>query len=230
MKENPPRIHEIDILRGLAVTAMIYYHLIYDLVFFYGKPFDLNHLSLRLAALAAPAFFVLAGISTHFSKNILRRALRIGGAALMVTIFTYLQNPDYFVLFGTLHFLSVTMFLSYFFIHLSNGILLLMAFISWGAGAFFSSVSTNITWLFPIGITYPGFRSSDYYPIFPYVAYTLIGIFLGRWLYVSKKSLFPQLHFPLLQWIGRNSLLLYLLHQPILLALLWIIHRYTSLI
>ena len=44
MKENPPRIHEIDILRGLAVTAMIYYHLIYDLVFFYGKPFDLNQL------------------------------------------------------------------------------------------------------------------------------------------------------------------------------------------
>ena len=230
MKENPPRIHEIDILRGLAVMAMIYYHFIYDLVFFYGKPFDLNHLSLRLAALAAPVFFVLAGISTHFSKNILKRAAKVGIAALMVTVFTYLQNPDYFVLFGTLHFLATTMFLSYFFVHLSNGILLLMTFISWGAGAFFSSVSTNITWLFPIGMTYPGFRSSDYFPIFPFVAYTLIGILLGKWLYADKKSMYPQLQIPILQWIGRNSLILYLLHQPIFLTLLWIIHRYTSLI
>jgi len=78
-------------------------------------------------------------------------------------------------------------------------------------------------WLFPLGFTTGSFYSSDYYPLFPYLGIVLLGVFIGKVFYKKKKSLFP---FYIsgkdpFSFIGRHSLLLYVVHQPILLIIVY---------
>ena len=78
-------------------------------------------------------------------------------------------------------------------------------------------------WLIPLGFAPETFRSSDYFPLLPYLGFFLRGAVLGRLLYAKKESLLPQWEniwvFRALRWCGRHSLILYLLHQPLLMLL-----------
>ena len=78
----------------------------------------------------------------------------------------------------------------------------------------------SFPWLTVLGFAPYGFASSDYFPLFPNLGYFLLGAVLGRALYAERKSLLPGGNPPAkaLQWMGRRSLLIYLLHQPILAA------------
>ena len=223
MKTNS-RIAEVDALRGLAVFAMIYYHFMYDLIEFYSYPFAIDHPMMRLASLAAPLFFVLAGISSQFSRNPWKQVLKLTLAALLISMITYLQNPLFFVKFGTIHFLALSML---FLIPLKRApnlaIVIAMIVIVW-IGSMIGQQSTSIPWLFPLGLRQPIFQSSDYYPIFPYFFYPLLGLLLQRKFYQKRKSLIPSLKMSVLQWMGLHSFWIYLLHQPLLLFLLYLWH------
>ena len=74
-----------------------------------------------------------------------------------------------------------------------------------------------------LGLLYPSYSSADYFPLLPYLGFFLLGAVLGRLLYAKKKSLLPQWEttwvFRALRWCGRHSLILYLLHQPLLMLL-----------
>lgn len=224
MKKNN-RIAEIDALRGVAVLAMIYYHLMYDLVEFYHYSFPLSHITMQITSLAAPLFFILAGISSQFSQNPWKQILKLSLAAGLITIVTYLQNPQYFVRFGTLHFLACAMILLIPLKRTPTYVLLSVAGLVIVTGSLLSRQTTIHPWLYPFGLTSSGFQSSDYFPLLPYFAYPIIGVFLGRRYYSKKRSLFPDFHLPALEWIGRHSLYIYLIHQPIILSLLYLWHK-----
>ena len=163
------RIGEIDALRGIAVISMIFYHFGYDLVIFYHTPFSLTHPCMRILAQAAPIFFCLAGISSYFSRNQQKRILRLFLVALLVSLGTYWQNPDYYVRFGTLHFLTLAMVITLPMKKLSSPALILLLLASVGIGILVKSQVVSNPWLFPFGLTTLSFRSSDYYPLFPYL-------------------------------------------------------------
>ncbi len=224
MKKNN-RIAEIDALRGVAVLAMVYYHLMYDLIEFYSYPFTLTHPTMQIASVAAPLFFILAGISSQFSRNPWNQILKLTLAAGVVTIVTYIQNPQYFVKFGTLHFLACSMLLLIPFKKTSTiGVFIAVVAVII-AGYFVGQQTSTYPWLAPLGFRNSGFQSSDYFPLLPNLAYPLVGLLLGRCCYSTKKSLFPNLRLPVLQWIGRHSLTIYLAHQPFLFALLHLLHK-----
>jgi len=223
MKKNS-RIAEIDALRGLAVLAMVFYHLIYDLVEFYNYPLAMDHPLMRIASFAAPLFFILAGISSQFSRSPWKQVLKLALTALLITIVTYWQNPTFFVKFGTLHFLACSMILLIPLKKAPNyAIVIAMIFIIW-LGFLVNHQSTSYSWLFPFGLRQVSFQSSDYYPLIPYFFYPMFGVLLARVFYIDRKSLLPSLHLPLLQSMGRYSLWIYLLHQPILLLVLYLWH------
>ena len=224
MKKNN-RIAEIDALRGVAVLAMIYYHLMYDLVEFYHYSFPLTHITMQITSLAAPLFFILAGISSQFGRNPWKQILKLCLAAGLITFVTYLQNPQYFVRFGTLHFLACAMILLIPLRKTPTNVLLFVATVVIVAGSFVNRQTTIHPWLFPFGLTSSNFQSSDYFPLLPYFAYPLIGLLLGRRYYSKKKSLFPDFHLPALEWFGRHSLYIYLLHQPVILTLLYLWYK-----
>ena len=90
-------------------------------------------------------------------------------------------------------------------------------------GLWLRTVSFSFPWLTVLGFAPYGFASSDYFPLFPNLGYFLLGAVAGRAVYEKKRSLYPMDPAPVpgLRWLGRNSLLCYLLHQPILAAAVW---------
>ena len=78
----------------------------------------------------------------------------------------------------------------------------------------------------PLGIYQTGFYSSDYFPLLPNLGYFLIGSGLGKVLYRKKQSLFPLISLfpvPQLCYLGRHSLFAYLLHQPVIAGLVYLL-------
>ena len=91
-------------------------------------------------------------------------------------------------------------------------------------GYWFRTLTVQVPFLFPLGLTAPGFTSSDYFPLLPNLGWFLLGALTGRTLYRRKQSLFPRVPsgaagIRFLSWCGRQSLLIYLLHQPVLFGL-----------
>jgi uncharacterized membrane protein len=88
-------------------------------------------------------------------------------------------------------------------------------------GFWFQGFRVEATWLFPLGLLHRDFTSSDYFPLFPHLGFFLLGSVLGRTLYRNRQTLFPRVNpqTPVLGFLGfcgRQSLFIYLLHQPIL--------------
>ena len=87
-----------------------------------------------------------------------------------------------------------------------------------------TSIGPAARWLFPFGWTYKGFYTADWFPIFPWLFVFLLGAWAG--LYVVERKLperFYTFTCPILPQIGRRSLLIYILHQPILYGVIYAI-------
>ena len=82
------------------------------------------------------------------------------------------------------------------------------------------------SYLFPLGLLADGFSSSDYYPLMPWFFLFCAGSFLGRW--IKEGRAFHWVYtarMPFLEKLGRHTLLIYILHQPVLIALFWVAFR-----
>ena len=86
------------------------------------------------------------------------------------------------------------------------------------------SMTIRFDWLLPLGIHTPGYYSFDYFPFIPWFGVFLLGATLGRTAYTSRKSLLPwNLPQSFVNVAGRHSLLIYILHQPVILAVLYVL-------
>jgi uncharacterized membrane protein len=71
------------------------------------------------------------------------------------------------------------------------------------------------------------FYSVDYFPVFPWFGVILMGMGLGDWLYPGYRRRIPvrdisSSHFVrALAFLGQNSLAIYLVHQPVMISLLF---------
>ena len=230
MAAKSNRIWEIDALRGLCIPGMILIHLIYDVVNLYGfihwpYPAWYSLFKNNYGAL----FLVISGVSVTLGRRSVRRGLTVFGCGMIVTAATlgmYLMGmagKGILIYFGVLHCLGVCMILWPVFRKLRPGHLLLVGIPLVLIGWRLRGQVWELPLLMPFGFTFPGFSSSDYFPLMPNLGYFLLGAALGRTFYAPKNTLFPQVDTqnPLIRlfcWMGRNSLTIYLLHQPILAA------------
>ena len=227
-REMKLRYGEIDVLRAIAIVLMVLFHLVYDLKEFAGVNIDYHSpLWFFIGKTSALLFIFISGISSGFSRSPVRRGLKVLFYGMGITVVTYLFMKDEYVRFGILHFLGVAMILSPLLLRLSSWTLWGLTGFSAVLGFWFKKQVLQTSLLLPFGLMYNGFGSIDYYPLFPYLAVTLLGILAYRYFYAQRtEPLFPfRLNSRLIKWVSRNSLGIYLIHQLIFLLIIYIIIR-----
>jgi uncharacterized membrane protein len=231
MQEKPlvARLREIDLLRAAAILLMVLFHTIVDLTDFFGYHFDyLSGFWYYQGKSSAILFMLVSGISCTLGRHNIKRGLITLGAGCIVIAATYLFNPVTYVRFGILQLLGFSM-LSYSLLArlhpLASSLLALAVLLV----NFFLPPYVSSSWFLPLGIMPYGFSSIDYYPLLPWYTVFLGGVILGKLLYATKQPLLPKLPHTKLSEIfelaGRHSLSIYLLHQPIIFCVLYIMHR-----
>ena len=237
------RIWEIDFLRGLAIILMVGYHLLFDLGEFRGiKRFLGFSTDLSSAVWTAAQYFfaglfvVLSGTSSTLSRNNVRRGLRLLAVALALTLGTYLIavwlhffDPADTIIFGILHCLAVSMLLyGAVFKKVSAAANALCGAAVMGLAALLPIVgkafSIRSNWLIPFGLPSQSFSSLDYFPLIPWFGVFLIGVALGKSVYASKRSLLPwRMPRTFVNFAGRHSLIIYIVHQPVIMGVLYVL-------
>lgn len=210
---------EIDVLRAVAIVLMVLFHLVYDLKEFGGFSFDYQSpFWFFIGKVSALLFIFISALSSGFSRSPVRRGVKVLFYGMCITVVTYLFMKDEYVRFGILHFLGVTMISSPLLVKLPSWTLWGLAGSSAALGFWFKEQVLETSLLLPLGLMYEGFGSMDYYPLFPYLAVTFLGILAYRHFYARRtEPLFPfPLNSALTKWLSRNSLGIYLVHQPIL--------------
>lgn len=239
-RRSDSRHWEIDGLRGLAVVMMVVYHLMYDLYFFgVSDAIFTSRFWFYFQRTTASLFIVLMGVSLALSYSrslqqgkevrygkFFRRGVRIFAWGLVVTAVTWLAlGPALAIRFGILHFMGVSIMITYPFLryrwpNLVLGILLI------GLGKYLQTQTFDLPWLLWLGFEPPNHSYIDYFPLIKWFGVVLLGIFAGNLLYPKND---PAVRLPdlsrlwpmaLLRWMGNRSLAIYLMHQPILFAIL----------
>ena len=227
------RIWELDMLRGFFMILIMLFHLWYDLVYLYGLT------ALDTAAkqfffglgnnFGGTPFLLISGLCATIGSKPVKRGLQVlGGGALISAVTTgmYLLNfadKGIIIYFGVLHCIGTCMLLWSLFKKCSPGILLFLGISMIIIGFFLrQQIRVEFPWLVPLGVIPYNFSSSDYFPLLPNLGYFLIGAAAGRKLYPERVSLF-SCDIPPLQpitaplcFIGKHSLIFYLLHQPVM--------------
>ena len=234
-RASVPRIAALDALRGIAIVAMIVYHLCFDLRHFGVVRWDFEHdirwLSARTAILSS--FLLIAGISAVVARRNaasdarwLRHVLRIGAAALLVTIGSMFVFPNSFIWFGVLHAIALALLLARPLIDRPRAAFAIGAAII-VAGVTLASPQFDNRMLGWLGFMTGKPVTEDYVPLFPWSGVLLLGLAAGHWLAARDFApLAPFSHLPrMLHFLGRHSLVVYLVHQPILFGLLMLLVR-----
>ncbi|MDR3120587.1 MAG: DUF1624 domain-containing protein [Clostridiales bacterium] len=227
------RVWQLDSLRGAAMILMAVFHLLVDLRDFFAYA-DIPYFSppwSYIGRTSAILFMLISGVSCRFSKNNLRRGLKVLLCGLLVTAATFFVVPEVYIRFGILHFLGCAMVLTGLLdralrTETQKRVFLWIAVpVSLAAGQFFARARTELPFLFPLGLITDTFVSYDYYPLFPWLGLFLAGFLVGGAVSRNRERL-AAFHenraARALGTLGRYSLPFYLLHQPALLLLLYL--------
>ena len=179
-------------------------------------------------------FLLLSGVCATLGSRSFRRGLIVYGCGLLCTAVTAgmvvlgFASESIIVRFGVLHCLGLCMILWSLLRRLPTWILALLGSLMVITGLLICDTVVKVTWLYPLGLTAANFFSSDYFPLLPHLGFFLLGSVLGRALYRNKQSLLPgaDQKNPVIRFLcfcGRQSLPIYLLHQPVLTAVCEII-------
>ena len=233
------RFYELDLLRGIAIILMIFYHALYDLFYFAGFSVNLwSGIFWFLGRFSAFIFIFLVGVCMSISYSRAKkndsgwnlflkyfvRGTKIFSLGILITLFTYWYLPNGTVYFGILHFIGVSVVLAYFFLEFKRlNVFLGLAVIA--IGYYLKTLTFRFSSLLFLGFAPENFYTLDYFPLFPWFGVVLLGIFFGNVFYNGGVRRFSIPNYstklkPLL-FLGKNSLIIYFLHQPILIGLIY---------
>ncbi len=242
------RYHLLDVIRGLTLISMILYHASWDLVYLFGVnwPWYRTASAQYWQQSICWTFIILSGFCVPLSRHKWKRGLIVFGAGLLVTAVTLVFMPEDKVICGVLTFIGSAMLITALLQRpiLSKIPALLGIVLNGYLFYFFYPVNQRLVTLYPgvqhlvpgtlykdlfttwLGFPEPGFWSTDYFSILPWIFLYFVGYFLYRLLPLDRRPLSSPLriNIPPLSWLGRNSLLIYMLHQPVIYMVLTLLH------
>ena len=235
LNEKKERIWEIDALRGLLILCVIAAHTL-----FYAanvlRAFELPPLIRFVMRYGGTLFVVLSGLSATLGSRSFRRGLLVFAGGMVLTVGSLVAvklgwlTEDMVIRFGVLHLLGFAMMVYPILKKLPDGALLVFGLAVIAVGYWFDlkPVTVESKYLFALGLRYIGFTSGDYFPIAPHLGWFCLGILLGRRLYPEKKTRLPQVNannpiLRVLRWCGRNSLYIFILHLPLIGAIMMLL-------
>ncbi len=221
------RLHYLDVTRGLAIILMIIYHFSFDLDNFNYIQIDMDHSIFwkSFRAIIVTLFLTTMGISlalTHSQSGkdicwscLKKRTLFLGVASVLVSVGSYIQFPETWIYFGILHFILFASWLGLLFI--GKPWLSLITAIAILIGSTFGWLHTHALFeLVHLPLHLPVRYTEDMVNIFPWFAPVLMGIFIVAKDWHLLPRLKPSFFSRKLSFMGRHSLIVYLIHQPIL--------------
>ncbi len=237
-----PRFWDVDALRGVAIIMVVLYHLIYDLDNFGGYGIEsTSGFWGGFADVSAFMFVFLVGLSltlsyskttaatgeSTFGKYLLR-GIKIFAYGMLITLVFWAANFGA-VIIGILHLIGLSIILAYPFLRFKfTNLLTGLAAIA--VGAYIQAQSFVVegvagVLLAPLGIIPANLFMPDYRPLLPWFGVVLLGVFFGNAVYLPwrrEKTTTPAPSYTApLNFLGRHTLFIYLVHQPIIIAALW---------
>jgi uncharacterized membrane protein len=238
------RLWEIDLLRTTAIVMMVVYHAAWDVDMLSVEslldPFSGGWRALQVAC--GSLFLAVMGMTLAVMnargrargltgwplyRRHARRAGTVLAAALLVSAVTFVVfGGDDYVRFGILHCIGVAMLLCPLVIRLGVGLLPLAVAVAWAGLALADAEPRDAPWLLPFGVPQVGGEGVDWYPLLPWLAPALVGLWLGSVLYPggargrwgARLARVPRWA-PRATAPGRHALPIYLVHQPVLIPL-----------
>ncbi|MDP4120261.1 MAG: heparan-alpha-glucosaminide N-acetyltransferase domain-containing protein [Bacillota bacterium] len=242
-------MHSLDEIRGFCVLCMVFFHAFFTIGYIFNWSIGniLYDFFAPIEPFFAGTFILISGFSCNLSHSNLIRGFKLLAVALIINIITiFITNKfdvDIAIYFGILNLLSICMILygllekvklkipfkSGLFV---TAILFLITYnISYGYIGFAGPLSVTLPSslyqtnnFFMFGFFNDSFQSADYFPILPWVFLFFFGSCLGQVATNNKLSYsFYKLRFPPLSFLGRHALIIYILHQPVILGILYLI-------
>lgn len=253
-KKNPgARVGLLDELRGFAIICMVVYHAMFDLKYLFGVnvPIFFDDWFDIVQTIFAGLFIFISGTVCRYSRNNLKRGVQCFFLGMVLT-FVMPFFMEYTVYFGILHFLGISMMIFGLSEKLLDKMPALVGFIlfillysvtcyvkveySAKTGGFIGlpgvfewklpEILYKVEVLFPFGFNSQSFASYDYFPILPWLFMFLAGSCFGVW---AKNGSLPKFFYPVhIKWlatVGRYTIWIYMLHQPIIYLIFSLIFR-----
>ncbi len=244
---NQTRLPRLDACRGIAILAMVVFHSVWDLGYFgLISPDVPDHPVFRAYGHAiAASFLAIAGISMVLadrmqqnasmgSQKLFRRFAILGGAAALITVATYFAMPDAFIFFGILHCIFVASLLALLVLRKPLWVCLILAILGLCLPLLRDVISVEAPSLIWLGLSHSLPTTSDWRPLFPWSGFLFLGVAIGK-LMQQRQALLtflsPRPTGALAAWVeraGRHSLAIYMLHQPLLLAIVFGLAQLTG--
>lgn len=244
MSAKKSRYYVLDIIRGICIILVVLYHLLYDLSEVFGGNyafFRSEGMNIFRDAFVGTLIF-LSGISCNLSRSNIKRGIKTFLCGMLISLVMLIAMPDSKIIFGILHFLGVAMIVYGFAGKILEKIPTMVGFLGlflthlltlgvhdgyFGWPRLFTintpDVPGNIL-LYILGFN-TGHGSGDYWPIMPWLFLFLAGTFVGRYFKEEKVPKWFRLNpVPPLAFIGRNTMIIYLVHQPLIYGLLYLLN------
>ncbi len=244
--KNGKRYGFIDTIRGLCLISMILYHTFYDLVYIYHVRFPFYHATAAYVWQQSICwtFILLSGFSFSFGRHHFKRGITLLACGFVIELATALVIPEEIVRFGILTFMGFAVLLM---IPLQKILAGVPDFIGLPASMFLFFLFRNVNehslgfegfhllrlpdslystpFLTVLGFPDAAFHSSDYFSLLPWFFLYLAGYFLWKsWNRQKEKSSVFYKEIPGISFIGRHTLPIYMLHQPLIMGILMLAH------
>jgi len=222
------RYWEIDFARGAAVIAMVVFNWSFALQYLGVYNLTGSWLFWQiLPRIIGGAFIFIAGISLwlSYSRNAsagrhLLRGSKIFLIGVGITAATWLAFPSDFIIFGILHLIGLSVIVGCFLVKLSAKALAALSAVIIATGVLLQTQTFTFPYLLWLGFIPAGFTTFDYFPVAPWLGVFVAGIAFGKKFY-AKRSSGSKRGVACLEFLGRHSLAIYIIHQPLLLAALF---------